>query len=386
MKKRNTIKIILIILFWVVMTISLFSMLISIWAVQDLSSGSSYIGYGIVINDINGDNKDDIIINCGNMQEGASVQAFNGKGELIQKYGPIEKDYSIHQTVIEDLNGDKKNDVVVVCNKLYFDGRVYYYDNNGHLNWIYKSKSELEEGIVSDLNHDDKNEIIIAGPEDITALDTNGEVIWILESNLTYWNVRMIETGDIDGDEIDEILLTTQRMQYIINNNGEIVWNSDVIMEDLHIYKYGDMNVHSLLYTEKNNIMQLFLNGTSKELFHFEMDLIGWFYFIDIDQDNDKELIIHSWNETIRKSEFDYIYKYSNGNFTLFKQIYKIPNEICYGRGWAYKDFNNDGELDLLHWTHYDSLILYLNCTEKSWENKVDNRGIGDIAICDVNT
>lgn len=160
---------------------------------------------------------------------GNFVYAFNMNGSEVPGW-PVELDYPTDGVAaFGDINGDGKGEVVVTTHQptSYNDGKIYALARNGSNIFGFPVTTEggsFRSPVLADLDQDGNMEIIVAvrkWPEGfIHVYDGNGTMFPGWPQRLDYIPAAEVAVGDIDGDEIPEIIAQSYYSLNIFNTSG----------------------------------------------------------------------------------------------------------------------------------------------------------------------
>lgn len=176
----------------------------------------------VTLVDLNGDQKDDILIGMDN-----KLRAYTDEGLLWEK---TLSGFIVYPPSVADINDDGEWDIVQTTGSINGTGRIYLLDKNGedqagwplnfNGNWI------LTAAALADLNDDNQLEIIFAERQSpggkIHAVNFDGSTF---NNN---WPVTLDATpavtpsvGDVDGDNEVEIIAYSTESRYVFNTLGQ---------------------------------------------------------------------------------------------------------------------------------------------------------------------
>lgn len=176
----------------------------------------------VTLVDLNGDQKDDILIGMDN-----KLRAYTDQGLLWEK---TVSGFIIYPPSVADINNDGEWDIVQTTGSINGTGRIYLLDKDGNDqagwplnfdgNWI------LTAAALADLNDDNQLEIIFAERQSpggkIHAVNFDGS------SFNNNWPVTLAATpavtpsvGDVDGDNQVEIVAYSTESRYVFNTLGQ---------------------------------------------------------------------------------------------------------------------------------------------------------------------
>ena len=245
------------------------------WDITPHATGIDLYSMGcMATGDFNGDGIDDIASTGGDLKDyEPHIYTVSGNnGEKLWEYNTTDAASAI---VAANLTGQGHLDVIVgtFLDKIYaFEGSAY---DQGNLTWEVDSSEYIITNLATaNLDSDEKEEIVGiglmgAGTHIIyhaLAIDDNGDMLWkypFAEGPLagTWWDLfrHTVKTGDIDGDEFDEIVVLSNNTVYAIDESGdETLWNFSVPTGPLLSLDFG----HLVNPTKEDIVVSSFFDGT----------------------------------------------------------------------------------------------------------------------------
>jgi hypothetical protein len=259
---------------------------------------------------------------------------------------------------IYDSNNNGWEEIGISCER----GDVYileYRDPSHGPTKFSRSQISLQQylygGLVSDtvetgdVDGDSKEEMIIAiisgtGIINFHLLDDDGSVVW----NLTYpYALRDLQISDLDNDGISEIIATQWGQEFLLlfnSTNGALIWNCSSFTADIQDYDVADINGDGLseivVATEDPKIWVL--NNTG-DIWHSEVVDGNTIWGITVGDFNENDTLgVAFGNETYAIQVINPL----NG-----KLLYESPNNMIGSTGiqpMESHDFNNDGYDDVI--------------------------------------
>lgn len=177
----------------------------------------------VTIVDLNGDQKDDILLGFDNR-----LRAYTDEGLLWEK---TLSGFIVYPPSVADINDDGELDIVQTTGSINGTGRVYLLDKDGNTrsgwplnfdgNWI------LTAAALADLNDDNELEIIFAERR-----SPSGRIHAVKYDGTSFggsWPVTLDATpavtpsvGDVDGDNVVEVVVNSTESRYVIQANGQL--------------------------------------------------------------------------------------------------------------------------------------------------------------------
>lgn len=177
----------------------------------------------VTIVDLNGDQKDDILLGFDNR-----LRAYTDEGLLWEK---TLSGFIVYPPSVADINDDGELDIVQTTGSINGTGRIYLLDKEGNTqsgwplnfdgNWI------LTAAALADLNDDNQLEIIF-----VERRSPSGRIHAVNYDGSSFggsWPVTLDATpavtpsvGDVDGDNAVEVVVNSTESRYVIQANGQL--------------------------------------------------------------------------------------------------------------------------------------------------------------------
>jgi len=184
----------------------------------------------LVVDDIDGNNKTDIVV--GTVVE--SKEACDAAGlEYAHPIFRVERDprfennaflwahrgYGYSMAMVDaDLNGDEKKELISGSR----DGIVYAIKPDGNLLWKYKTDGTVNDVKASDIDRDGRPEVIAATYTGMYAIKGTGNKIW---SSKTESALSGVAAGNINKDPQEELFAATEDGRLLAYTvNGDKLW------------------------------------------------------------------------------------------------------------------------------------------------------------------
>lgn len=203
-----------------------------------LAAGTEYYDYFVhdaALGDLNGDGYLDIV---GVNLVGVSVRMNNGNGTFssLTNYSIAMQHYS--KSLIKDVNGDGKNDIIVLGKTSGFQGLIAVLLNNGNGQFptssVYSiSALSTNSFEVGDVNYDGMPDVVVLNTTSISVLKNNGNgtfsSVTSLLTGLPSGNA-MISLADVSGDGRFDVSVvnSTASVFSVYKNNGNGTFASRV--------------------------------------------------------------------------------------------------------------------------------------------------------------
>ncbi|MDY6835243.1 MAG: hypothetical protein SVY53_10635, partial [Chloroflexota bacterium] len=146
-----------------------------------------------------------------------------------------------------DLNGDSRNDIVVITDNTCF-ANVRCYSSGGENLWTYSPTTELfDEEILwtdiqtpsfdiastTDIDGDNCPEVVVTSGYSLYMLSCGqgGDMIWEYTTDANLW--RAVAVSDIDGDSISEVAVGSQdgSIHLVSGKTGKRIWKKTIVEE-----------------------------------------------------------------------------------------------------------------------------------------------------------
>ena len=246
--------------------------------------------------DINSDGLDEAIAGT----EDNGIVAFNITGENIWTYkGGMERPILSLKTPIaaSDINGDGQDEIFAADRF-----GVFCLNGDGSLKWEMQTGDEFNSApVISDVNLDGSPELYCASFEDNILFAINavsGNIIWQfrLMNKIDIYSGSSIAVGDIDGDDLEEILIgDDQGIVYCLDSSGEPLWMHNTEMKTHSAISLGDVDgdgdVEVLISSGDHFLYCLNYRGTIKWRYKADLRLIYAVTIVDIDNDGKTDIL-----------------------------------------------------------------------------------------------
>jgi len=185
--------------------------------------------------DLEGDNKSEVLTGTS-----GHLYVINSSGELLWKYST--ENNNVENAYALDVDGDGVKDILFSTDDATCGSNTLtaLSSNTTRQVWTYHAGFHYPN-VITSLSVQGKPVILVgmmiaprssAGcvplaskPSRIAALNTSGDVIWMFN---TSGGVTAIATGDIDSDDVTEIVLSSYSTVYVLNETGSPKWQSDL--------------------------------------------------------------------------------------------------------------------------------------------------------------
>ncbi len=167
-----------------------------------------------------------------------------------------------------------------------------------NLEWSHKYFGSIKEMKFADLNGDGLNEIIVGGENGIFALSGNNGILWSIQNSSS---VGKIKTFQFDSDVAPEIAATTWLDGYIIDNNGSIISQTNLVSGwAVSNQPLAILNEKAISYYEDYNSKGLVHIGEYAPFFDISQVPSNGLYTIDSNLDGSKDtLYAINYNNTL---------------------------------------------------------------------------------------
>lgn len=345
---------------------------------------------GFTSGDIDGDNDLDIInlYNNGGFVREIYCYKNDGSGTFGLKQPLFSYTGSTSTTVnydeqtieIKDLDNDGLNDIIVNATALE---KATWYKNLGSDQFsaqkvISTSPEFVYKIVVADLDND--------GFQDIITADQSGKICWLKNNaGLTFGSENIMNTqsrspdrvdgADLDNDgDTDLVSVGGAKVSYYKNTDGagnfanaKVIYfkNRLEILENCQIKDMdGDGKKDVVFYSRISSspavakIIWLKNDGAgnfiSENIITTNAEDIASIIATDIDNDNDIDIICHSWQNKLS------LYK-NNGNGVFANQQMFSVGVVGYGSNLRVNDMDGDGDQDVFLYEDSGNAVWYEN-------------------------
>ena len=181
--------------------------------------------------DIDGDGYGEIVVTNHGLTSGGYIYAYKRNGTLLTGF-PINHGYSTRTPVLGDINSDGKLDIIV-NKRTYPTGSVYVYKYDGTIlpGWPKQmGHVPASSAAVGDINGDNIPEIVMESYDALYAWTANGDSIPGFPFYMTNGDNNSYSSpvlADVDNDNLREIVFGTHSSAggfvYVIKNNGTVL-------------------------------------------------------------------------------------------------------------------------------------------------------------------
>ncbi len=175
---------------------------------------------------------------------GYTVQAFNIDGSNVTGWPKTVSSYTLEGSpAFGDIDGDGYGEIVVTNHGLTSGGYIYAYKRDGTIctgfpiNHGYSSRTP----VLADVNNDGKMEIIVnlRSPAKVYVYKGDGTVLNGWPQNLNHVPASSAAVGDIDGDNIPEIIAESYYSLYVWKANGDSIQGFPFTMPNNDVNSYS---------------------------------------------------------------------------------------------------------------------------------------------------
>lgn len=193
---------------------------------------SSYVLEGApAFGDIDGDGYGEIVVTNHGLTSGGYIYAFKRDGTSCPGF-PINHGYSSRTPVLADVNGDGKMEIIV-NKRTYPTGSVYIYKNDGTIltGWPKNiGHVPASSAAVGDIDNDNVPEIIMESYNGLYVWKVNGDSIPGFPFMMPNGDVNSYSSpvlADVNGDGYREIIFGTHALSgggfvYVLKRNGTV--------------------------------------------------------------------------------------------------------------------------------------------------------------------
>ncbi len=379
-------------------------------------------GSAIAFIDVEGDNDQDLIvagwINEDGFTKETSLFVNDGKGNYTKVFGTPFQGVQFGSIAIADVDGDGDQDVHIAgkTNPTAASARLFINDGNGNFSETNVDVFDKVKGCAStfvDVDGDGDQDFFLAGiREDFFGIaklyinDGNGN--FSVQDDSTFYGAvdPAVSFADIDGDNDQDLLLNGSHspgsppfiFSHIYLNDG--VGNFSLMENTAFPPSLGGSI--SFLDIDNDNDKDVLITGSKQNPVEYIADLyrndgagnftlientpfegvsLSSVDFADIDGDNDQDLIISGKNNPSAITRSTRLYTNDgNGNFDI---VFNTPFEDVSFSALGFNDVDGDSDQDVLitGWTNEGVGIakLYLNqsiLSSTTQENAIDKFAI----------
>jgi outer membrane protein assembly factor BamB len=233
---------------------------------------------------------------------------------------------------------------------------LIYLDSQGKIKWKRKRRRVVPgpPPAIADINNDGQNEIIL-GTEALYVFDASGYELWSFQAPGSRHHVLCIATGNVDGYDGSEIIMSCPPGLWVLDGEGEVLWN----------------------YLRPLSEEQRAADPRRREYEY--LDIIS-IVAVDIDKDGKDEVIAVS---------ADKLYCFDDNGNLLWEVEPPRRSGKTMGiyietkrRLVSCADLNDDGNLEII--SAVGGLCIYSTAGEELW-GVASSGEINDIAVCDIN-
>lgn len=185
------------------------------------SVGSGHEGIvSVKIGDIDTDGIKDIVVSYGYRQTDRNgIAVLDGTGSVIWDYTNLLR---LGNADIGDLDGDNRNDIVVEEWDSGSNRKLYAISSYGEKIWEYPIGSWRNSIVITDIDKNGVNEVVVGNDRKITVLSNDSGMLWT-RSLPGY--VSKVAVGDINGDGDNEIVAACcDNTVRALDINGNLIW------------------------------------------------------------------------------------------------------------------------------------------------------------------
>lgn len=147
------------------------------------------------------------------------IYSITNDGRLVWEFKTGNKVIA-KPTVFKSLTNENEKYVIVGS----FDKRVYFLNQNGALQWFFKSKGRISTDVIArDVNNDGFLEFFFGSCDNnLYCLSHSGDLLWNFETD--FWVVDNPKIFDIDDDNRNEIVVGSyDHTVYVFDSEGEYI-------------------------------------------------------------------------------------------------------------------------------------------------------------------
>jgi uncharacterized repeat protein (TIGR01451 family) len=273
---------------------------------------------------------------------------------------------SVHSLRLGDVNGDKRQDIVVAAEALY-DGVIMAYDGQTHeLLW----KSDVNDSLafnslmIADVDNDGSVEVI--GGQEITHSAPPESYVVVLDgatgaeewrtANLGYWTVLTnIEVSDVDRDGHPDIMFGQLGAAQIYDGvTRQRTWQGGSEVLIVSSANVDGLPGQELLLGRDDGVLTV-LDGTTRQpqrTVKISDDWLTAFRVADMNRDGVAELFIVSGS---------YLYVYDTASWTKIWQSEWLSEVVAFKNHLVVRDIDRDGFDEVLLGTNESMIEFQFN-------------------------
>jgi|GEM_PF-1691201 len=263
-------------------------------------------------------------------------------------------------------------------------GWITAIDSNGEQLWEKRGFPRVSSMKVADLDNDGKDEVLLGVLHYIQCYDAKGNRRWNIGTGVGNI-ITSIETDDIDGDGLEEIVVggdsTVYPNLYVLGNDGKIIWKIRAGAYEVNDVAVGDTN--------GDGRMEIAVGTVAKHGIYYTPSRV---YMYDSKGNKMWEKLIPRGVATIKLADIEGDGKMEVlvGSLHYFKVIDHQGNSLTdfETRGYIRDILVGDIDLDGVNEILLGSNDLYVIDSEgnSKWENPAGTDVINDIEILDLNS
>ena len=268
---------------------------------------------------------------------------------------------------VADINNDSNMEII---SGFYNDGFGYVIDKDGKKIWDIQTVVGVEAVYADDIDNDGKIEVMFGAGRPLYITDSNGNQILRF---MTQNSIRRISTGDLNNDNLKDIILASQSVRtgevIVVDNNGNVLWRKTVGGTHTSDFSMNDFNLDG-----KNEIV--IASGKYITMYDGNGDTI-WNYHVDgettdmeisdVDNDGNDDFIVSSTSGIyVLNNKGELIWKFDTNKIEAIKV----------------SDINHDGNVEIVA-GGFEKTYLIDNKGKLIWSRNA-TRQVNDVETGDL--
>ena len=292
--------------------------------------------------------------------------------------------------------------------------------------WTSNLKSFLESSpMVADINNDGRDEVLVAGQEEMIALDKNGDIIWRWKTRRRFMTCPTVLKREKETALI--FAADNSGQMTCLDGNGKVVWQVDLIAgaegSASVVADIDNNGTYEVVQTDMSGTIWVFdaLNGKVINQAKLDQGLPVSPAVGDLDGDGNLEIVISTNDGSINvfSNNLVKLWSYKIGGFSetwstsapvifsasdeevyiiaassigdvycinhLGKPVWKYPTKVPIASTISVGDFDQNGVADIFLITQAGVIYRFDENGSKLWNIEMQGRSLAPGAILDIN-